>query len=164
MTLEELKKRVKVLQDIEEIKKMHRDYIFWLSEQNWDDMTECFAENAIIKIGVHGAQDDNDEAKGKKEINRIFKDVIGKRALEVKPKGGHILLQPVITVEGDRAKGHWDMNRFVYNPDAHGGPAPEMGPGRYDCEYIREGGKWKISNLKWIHPFPKPPGSSEGKS
>ena len=38
MNLEELKRKVKVLEDIEAIKNMHRDYIFWLRNSQFDEM------------------------------------------------------------------------------------------------------------------------------
>ena len=47
---EELGKRVKVLEDIEAIKKMHINYVYLLCNQQWDDMLECFAEDATMEL------------------------------------------------------------------------------------------------------------------
>lgn len=146
MTLDELEKRVKVLEDVEEIKKLHRDYIFWLDNKQFEEMIECFAKDATEEIGGTGGA-----RKGKEEIAKVFREVIAK---EPSAKGGHILVQPVITVEGDRAKGYWTMYRF----DTFTTPAGQLvkwAQGRYDCEYIRENGKWKFSSLKYTIPWPE---------
>lgn len=155
MTLEELQKRVRVLQDIEEIKKMHRNYIFCLSNLQWEEMIDCFAEIATVEIAVHGVLGEYDIGKGKEQIAKILRDVIGKRALEIRPKGGHILIQPIITVEGDTAIGQWMMSRYIYDLNTSGGLVPQLSRGLYDCEYVREGGKWKFSYLKWTQPWPE---------
>ena len=152
MTQEELEKKVRRLQDIEEIKTMHRNYIFCLSNSQWEEVIDCFAENATIEIRTFGAW------KGKEQIARKIRDVIARRYREVSPKGGHVLIQPVITVEGDTAKGHWIMSHFVYELTVPARPVPQLARGRYECEYVREGGKWKFSYLKWITPWPEDTG------
>jgi hypothetical protein len=65
MTLEELEKRVKVLEDIEAIKQLHVNYVYLLCNLQWDDMVECFAEGATrcqqfylfnerrLRLGLH---------------------------------------------------------------------------------------------------------------
>lgn len=149
MNLEELEKRVGVLRDVEEIKKMHRNYIFCLNNCLWDKMADYFAENAV----AHLAPDE--PRKGKEEIAILLRDVIGKRALNIRPKGGQILIQPIIDIGGETAKGHWLMSRFIYDPDAQGKPVPHLSRGRYDCEYVKVNGKWKFSYLRWRRPWPE---------
>jgi hypothetical protein len=133
-TLEELGKKVQLLEDIEEIKKLHTEYIFFVSNSQWDDVSECFAEDATADIGSHGI------CNGKKEISEMFHNVMSK---VIKPTHGHFLGQPVISVEGDRAKGQWIMYRFL--PD----PGVNWTQGRYDCEYVKVGRKWKFSVVKF---------------
>jgi hypothetical protein len=163
MTLEELEKRVRNLRDIEEIKDLFRNYILWLTNKEWDNIIDCFAENAVAEIGTRGA------LSGKPEIARLFKDVMAKRDT---PGGGHMLIHPVITVDGDKARGYWTMLHFFIERaftvneadladmakfDFTAPPGKELKwlQGRYDCEYVREGGKWKISSLKWVRPWPE---------
>lgn len=147
MTLEELEKSVKSLEDAVEIQNMHREYVTWLNNKQWDLMIDCFAKNAVAEIGLYGVQ------RGKEEIAKLFTEVIAKGEL---PKGRQIVDQPVITVEGDRAKGYWVMYRFFDTPST---PAPatqvvKWEQGRYDCEYLREDGKWKFSHFKWTPIWP----------
>ena len=147
MKLEEVEKRLKVLEDIEEIKSMHNEYVFRLVNREWDAMAECFAENATADIGRHGLR------KGKKEIARLFSEVIA-RINVGRGRDAHFVTQPVITVDGDKARGHWML--YIVISDKETGFA-RLSQGRYDVEYVREGGKWIFSALKYTSPWPGEP-------
>ena len=140
MTLEELEQKLQVLADIEDIKKLHTDYVYWLINHRWEDIIDCFADNATADIWHHGT------GKGKAGITELFREVI---AREVPRGGGHLLAQPVISVQGDKASGYWLM--YIFFPQPSGGWIQ----GRYDCEYIKVGGKWKFSSLKFTAPWPE---------
>jgi hypothetical protein len=142
VTLEELEERVRRLEDLDEIKELHREYLFFISNLDFDKALDCFSETIRVDIAQYGVR------KGKEEVTQFFKGVIYKNVLQ--SKDGHFTGQPVISVEGDRAKGHWMFYRFV----------PEPSPvrwvqGRYDCEYVKENGKWKFSVLKLTRPWPE---------
>jgi hypothetical protein len=146
MTIEELEKRIQAVEDMEEIKKLHREYIFLLSDKKYEQMVDCFAPEATVRINSP------EMVKGTEQIRKHFLDVVAKRG---GPKGGQILVSPVITVEGEKAKGHWTMFRFFGDfrmPDI-----PECGylQGRYDCEYEKIDGKWKFSSMTYL-PWPEP--------
>ena len=47
MTLAELEKRVRVLEDIEEIKQLHYDYIYALNARKWEELIDMFAEDMV---------------------------------------------------------------------------------------------------------------------
>ena len=145
MKLEELAKKVQALQDIEDIKNLHTDYVFCLINHQWGDIVNYFAENAVADIWHHGV------GRGKDGIAKLFMDVIAK---EVTWDSGHLLAQPVISVDGDTAKGHWIL--YIFFP----GPPARWVQGRYDCEYIKVDGKWKFSSLKYTAPWPRPPEST----
>ena len=149
MTLEELEKDVKALEDIVEIENMHREYVTWLNSEQWDLIIDFFSKTAITEMGPYGVQ------KGKGEIAKLFGEVLAKGK---QPMGRQIVDQPVITVEGDSAKGYWVVYRFF---DVASTPAPatqvvKWEQGRHDCEYVREDGKWKFSYLKWTLLWPDP--------
>ena len=59
---------------------------------------------------------------------------------------GNFIVHPVINIDGDEATGTW-MSYFMHVKD-HGDPLHWM-QGIYDCKYVRENGRWKISVLKW---------------
>ena len=142
MEFEKLGKRIQVLKDIEEIKNLHRDYIFAHNNEDWDKMIDCFTDTAVLEVV-------NDKATGKKEIASFFWDNVAKNE---KAKGAHILIQPVINVEGETASGHWIMEHFFYElPEKE---RVSWGQGRYYCEYTKKNGKWKFSLLKFTRPWP----------
>ena len=144
MELEKLGKRIKDLKDIEEIKNLHRVYIYAHNCEDWDAMIDCFTDTAVLEVTV-------DKAVGKKEITSFFWDKIAKSE---KAKGAHILIQPVVTIEGEKASGHWIMEHFLYEP--FGSENVSWGQGRYYCEYTKDNGKWKFSSLKFVRPWPVP--------
>ena len=149
--LEQVKKRLEALEDIEEIKKLQRDYIFWLSNHQWEDMIECFTEDAVAWIGKHGEQ------KGKEAIRASFGSDISKTAAY--QKGGQMLMQPVIHVDGEAASGYWNWYRLNTQFKSASGQSIELFganmQARYDCEYKKENGKWKFSKLKLTRPWPE---------
>ena len=146
MTLEELQKRACVLQDIEEIKKMHREYVLGVNNRRFGEIVDYFAENATVEIRKYGVW------KGKKEIEKLFKEEIAGRQHS---KGRYMLIQPVITVEGKTAKGHWIMDLLSHESFLTGESITTYETGRYDCEYIKEGGRWRFSYLKLTSPWPE---------
>jgi len=139
MTLEELEKRVKVLEDIEAIKQLHINYVYLLCNLQWDDMVQCFAEDATMELLDQGV------VRGKKEISGVFHNVLAER---IKRNDGHLVGQPIITVTGDRAKGHWILYLFFAEPEVR------WLQGRQDCEYVRVNGEWKFSSVKFTAPWP----------
>ena len=54
MNLEELEKKFETISNIEEIKKLHREYMFWVNARQWDDVVNCFTENASVLLPRHG--------------------------------------------------------------------------------------------------------------
>jgi hypothetical protein len=141
MTLEELEKRVRALEDAEAIKTLHREYLFSISNLEIDKALDCFAENIVTDIAQYGLR------RGKTEVGKFFREVIRENVLQ--SKDGHFTGQPVIKVEGDKASGHWMFYRFV--PE----PSPKRWvQGRYDCEYVKENGRWKFSLVKLTRPWP----------
>ena len=154
MTLEELEKRVKVLEDIEEIKQLHYDYIYALNARKWEELIEMFAEDMIEDGFPRG-----EIRKGKKEIAKIFR-AMGKSFIGT-PLHATLVAQPVISVKGNKAKGYWlwlgrinDPRVFTSLEDGEEAILVQPKLGRYDMEYKRVGGKWKISYLKFTLPWP----------
>jgi hypothetical protein len=136
---EELEKRVKALEDIEAIKQLHVGYVYRLCDLQWDKMLDCFAEDATLELLDQGV------VKGKKEISAVFHNVLAER---ITRKDGHFVGQPVITVDGDRARGHWIMYLFFAEPEV------KWLQGRQDCEYVRVNGEWKFKTMKFTAPWP----------
>ena len=146
MTLEELEKKFEIFSGIEEIKKLHREYMFWVNNRQWDDVINCFTEDASVLLPRHGL------FKGKAGLSELYKERVEKSNLG-QGRDAHCVLQPVINVNGDHATGHWLMYIFISDPTT--GNLSRLIRGRHDVEYIKVDGKWKISSLRYTRPWPE---------
>ena len=146
MNLQEMEKRLQTLEDIEEIKKVHVRYVNCLTTIKWDELVDCFAEDAVVYL--------QKVASGKKAIAKYYKEEASQRHVGLE---GPFCVHPIISVEGDKAKGSWLLYikwshphkplpklDFLCTEDA-----PDWFQGYHDMEYKKENGKWKISSLKW---------------
>jgi hypothetical protein len=147
MNSNEIERRLQTLEDIESIKKLHACYVNSLVGTQWDELLEFFTNDATADL-MKGL------AKGKKEINKLFREKISLTHI------GHescLITQPVISINGDKAVGSWHLltlfsqphkiqSGMELNADTE---APDWMSGYYEMEYIRENGQWKISRLKW---------------
>ena len=142
MNLEELEKRVRAIEDIEEIKIMHRDYMSCLDNLEFKKALDYFTEDAEVEVRHSGVM------KGKENFHQIY---LGTLAQRKERHDGHLVGQPVITIDGDTARGHWIVYMFFSVPTI------EWVQGRHDCEYVRENGKWKFSKLKFARTLASKP-------
>jgi hypothetical protein len=143
MTLEEMEKRIKIGEDVEEIKKLQYRYINCLNFGKWDDMKECFAENIELDLGE--GSEKGRVTKGKAEVSQLFKETISRVHTG---KEGLFIVHPIISVEGDTARGTW-TSYFMHIRSRGEDPLLHWMQGIYDCKYVKENGKWKIGILKW---------------
>jgi len=142
MNLEELEKRVRAIEDIEEIKIMHRDYMSCLDNIQFEKALDYFTEDAEVEVRFSGVM------KGKANFSKIY---LGTLAQRKERHDGHLVGQPVITVDGDTARGHWIVYMFFSVPTI------EWVQGRHDCEYVRVNGEWKFSKLKFARTLASKP-------
>ena len=145
--LDKLEKKIQLQEDIREIEKLTYDYVDYLVTVQWDNLVECFTEDAKIEIGVAGLR------KGKKEITKLFKEEIGTRHIG---KEMVFIVHPKITVDGNKAKGNWFLY-FQFTEATHIETFKWV-QGPYDISYEKINGQWKISCLKWeqrLGPVPK---------
>ena len=141
--LEESEKRLKALEDLEEIKKLHREYISCLDYLEFDKALEMFTENATAEIRQSGPH------KGIKAVTDLYHEMARVRGKS--RDDGHFVGEPVISVEGNKAKGHWTVYILFSKPSV------QWVQGRNDCEYIKENGKWKFSSLKFTRTLASQP-------
>ena len=142
MKLEEMEKRLKAMEDVEEIKKLHYRYINCLNFAKWDEIMECFAENSQLDLG-EGSQKGR-VTKGKAEISKAF-HLMSSYHLG---REGYCVVHPIISVDGDTATGTW-LSYFLNVLSRGEEPVLHWMQGKYDCEYIKENGQWKFGILKW---------------
>jgi len=133
VTLEELEKRIKTIEDTEEVKKLHIRYIYCLNFAKWDEIVECFAENSTLDLG-EGSEEEGRVIKGKAEIAKAFDHMAAYHL----GKEGYAIVHPDI----------W-MSYFMDVLSQGKEPRLHWMQGVYDCKYVKENGEWKFSLLKW---------------
>ena len=94
--VQKLEKCVQAAEDAKAIRKLHTEYIYHLSNWQFDKMADCFAEDAVEEGIVT-----NQTHVGKAAIKKMFEEM----AQKPPQKGGHMLIQPVINVNGDKVEG-----------------------------------------------------------
>ena len=154
MTLEEMGKRLRTLEDIEEIRKLQARYVNYLTTLQWDELVDCFAENGVVDL--HSGK-----ARGEKEIEKLFKEKISVTHIGME---GNFVVHPIISIEGDRARASWLLFTYFSMPHKIQIPpaltaeedAPEWMHGYYEMEYVKENGIWKISLLRWRNRLRSP--------
>ena len=154
MTTEDFEKRLKAMEDIEEIKQFHINYILLLNEQRFEDMLKCFTDDIYEEGIMPGVKH-----VGIEELSKFLRNMAEEQREEKLWKGGQIILHPIISVDGDTAKGTWTWFRLSM-------PHPftsrmgktvhlfEPWEAKCDMEYRRVDGKWKISRYIMTFPWP----------
>ena len=104
--LEELEKRVRVSEDIEQIKQLHSDYQDAWTSGDKDAQKQYFTEDAIFEI-IDGFRDMT--LKGREQIFAPREESIpeGMEDLVKDMTEFGFALHPRITVDGDQATGNW---------------------------------------------------------
>ena len=150
MSLEDLAKRVRVLEDMEEIKKLKIRYAEYCDinaepdiEYSAANIASLFTEDATFDPGELG-----NKVVGREAIRQAFT-----KAPEWMSFAVHMVVDPVIEVDGDKAKGTWYI--FMSSTIIDGNRAA-WSSGRYNEEYARENGEWKISSWKMVSFFRTP--------
>lgn len=147
VALKNIEKRVRVTEDIQEIHQLQRRYVNALMRTEWDNAVDCFAMNAKIDVYLHKP------ITGKAAIDKWFKEEL---SITHAGKEGDIVVHPIISVEGDKAKGSWLLYMMYFYPRT--GQSLFWVQGFYDMEYVRENGTWKISLMKWTERMGLPGG------
>jgi ketosteroid isomerase-like protein len=144
MSLEELEKRVKAIEDLEEIKKLHQNYINLMDNLQYEKVLDLFTEDGTAEVRNSGVK------KGRKELAEIYLGVLAKKR-GTSRYDGHMAIEPDITVSGNIAKGTWLIYMLFSKPTI------QWVQGKNECEYRKENGKWKISKLKFTRTLASDP-------
>ena len=141
--MEELGKRVQVLEDIEAIKKLKFQYAKHCDDRyNPEKLGKLFTEDAIWDSGgAYGA------FHGRERIKEFFAGASGKIIFAC-----HQLLTSSINVEGNKAKGEWYAQTLGTLRSNKGFWTSLI----YEDEYKKIDGKWYISSTRIRHFFMSP--------
>lgn len=139
--LEELEARIRVLEDIEAIKRLKHKYWRCLDNKSWDGVLDCFSEDAVVDYGP------NIKLEGKKTLVEELRAKLGGDSW-IGIHQGH---NPEIDVTSDTtAKGIWEL--YVHTIWSELNRGLRLG-GFYHDEYVKEGGEWKIKSTKMTRIF-----------
>jgi ketosteroid isomerase-like protein len=144
MSLEDLEKRIQAIEDLEEIKKLHQNYINLMDNLQYEEVLDLFTEDATAEVRNSGVK------RGKKELSEVYIDILAKTRGTTR-FDGHMAIEPDITVHGDTAKGTWLIYMLFSKPTI------QWVQGKNECEYRKENGKWKISKLKFTRTLASDP-------
>jgi hypothetical protein len=134
-------KRIQLLQDIEDIKRLQCAYGYYLEHWMSDEIIDCFSRSPEVSgTFVEGTY------KGPEGIRRYFG-----QGRVMPPEFLHLVMQvsPVITVskDGKTARGRWyGYGTILSHFTAPLDPAYMMVI--YEMDYIKEDGVWKILHLR----------------
>ena len=93
MTFEEFERRLKALEDLEEIKKLHQKYMDLMDNLHYEEVLDLFTEDATVQVR-------NSEIKrGKKELAEIYLGILGKKG-NIRDNA-HLVIHPDITLLGN---------------------------------------------------------------
>jgi hypothetical protein len=149
--IKELEKKVSLLEDVNEVKRLQRVYSYYVMHMMRDEIADCFADDPDVTLHwLEGTW------RGKEGVNRYFG--VGTDRPEPPPGFLHQVM-PIAGVvdvdpDGQYAKGRWYSFGGVAVPNqATGKTMPSIVGGLYEIEYIKENGIWKMWKVDWIIPL-----------
>lgn len=133
--LADMETQIRVLGDIEAIKKLKAKYWRCIDKKLWDELEDCFIENAVADYGK------NLNFQGRKAIIQFLKDNLGSDSV-ITVHQGH---NPEIEITSDTtARGIWALHDYlVFQPNI-----TINGWGHYEDEYVKQNGEWKKKSIK----------------
>jgi len=143
-TLEELEKRIQALEDIESLKKLEAQYLNNMNDLKSND--ELFTEDATIHLHSFG--------QFKRGSQKEVESMAGVRERVATRRIAHYAIQPVISVDGDRASAKWIMYINNWDVDTPQGQGFRQVVGLHEQTYIKQDGEWKITSNKYSRPYP----------
>lgn len=134
-----LESRIRVLEDIEALRKLKARYFRVIDRQQWDDLAGCFSADAVWESVKR-----NVRVEGAEAIARFIRSV-EEGVQIVNAHQGH---NAEIEITGEAtAKGTWEL--FHYREDKTAGQVQESAA-FYEDRYAREAGIWKIVHCRII--------------
>ena len=140
MSLEDIERRLRAVEDVEEIKRLKARYCAYCDDNyDADGIASLFVEDAIWDGGIRG------KAEGREAIRDFFINAPNRLPFAV-----HMVMNPIIEVHGDTATGTW----YLFQPCTYAdGDRAVWGSARYDEEYVRINGAWMFKHLKLTSHF-----------
>ena len=135
MDIAGLEQRINRLEDLEAIKQLKARYCeICDADHDPDRITSIFAEDGVWEGRGIG------KARGHAEIRKLFEGF--QKTISYSQ---HMVMNPVIEVDGDHAKGTWYFfGTFTF----YEGNQAKWQAARYHEDYVKVNGDWKIQHLR----------------
>jgi hypothetical protein len=116
------------------ISNLQRSYGYYVDKGLWDEAADLFASDATLEIAGRGVYKGRERVRAYLHRLPAYRDGV---------LYNHMQLQPVIHVDGDRAKARWRafIQLGIVGAEARWGEAV------YENEYARIDGVWQIAVL-----------------
>jgi hypothetical protein len=150
--LKALEKKVGILEDINEVKRLQRVYSYYVMHMMRDEIYNLFADHPDVRLHwLEGTW------LGKEGVKNYFG--VGSDRPEPPPGFLHQVM-PIagvvdVTPDGKRAKGRWYSfgGVAIPNRDEPGKFNCSIVGGLYEIDYIKQNGVWKMLAIDWIIPL-----------
>lgn len=131
-----LEQRVKRLEDTLALEQVIDQYAARLDARDLDGYAALFAKDGVWQTG-------SSQHRGPAEIKAMLVGIFGTPAPRfVNTEDYHLVSNvEVELIDHDHARGH---SRYLYVMRGDGGSPHPVLAGRYEDEFVREGGQWKI--------------------
>lgn len=133
--LQALEARIRVIEDVEAVKKLMARYWRCLDDKLWDELPECFTEDVVADYGQPGWRREDRDAL-----------VAFLRANEGAPEVriSHGGMNPEVEIESETAaSGIFKLHDWV----VIGSQTRMRGFAQYRMRFVKQAGRWKIRRL-----------------
>lgn len=140
----DLESRVTALEDVEAIKKLKAKYWRSVSGKHWDELAECFSENAEAYFETAKKM-----YTGKAAIMNYLREnsFVGKESVIGMPHGHN----PEITLTSENtAEGIWQLMRYTIDKQTE---KRKLLAAFYNDNYVKENGQWRLKSYKTTNIF-----------
>jgi hypothetical protein len=130
------------LQEIEAIKRLKYRYMRCIDEKRWDELAECFAQDATVSYSG-----DRYAFAGRDSVMKFLVDSMDRDSLLTSHRVG----QPEIEITSETtATGIWALEDTVIDTQFE---ITLRGAAFYRDEYVKIGGQWKILSTGYERTF-----------
>jgi hypothetical protein len=137
MDMSDFERRLTRIEDIESIKQLKARYCdICDDDHNPDRITTIFAEDGIWEGGGFG------KAQGHAGIRQLFQTF-----QKLISFSQHMVMNPIIEIDGNRAKGTWYfLGPFIFRKEQ--GQEARWIAVKYTDDYVKVNGEWKYQHLR----------------